>query len=734
LVLKSTSVMCCRGNKLRRTTKSITYMNRAFSVLAIAYSSAQAFQTIISRCDLNDLRYPTHLVTADNQLNLERRNVQIGLVRPGENDNLQDDEIPKTESSVSILIQKAERLIKERNLDDAFSTLSDIYALNPGAKGLQILFETCIRLKIELLEEEITKDHDKSAGNRKRLALAQERMGLAAILIDRENYDEASYQLRSLVSISDPIKDGEGQILFDKAASMLYRTNAASCDWEQAQNDSQQLVSLVRQAKISAGKSRVPPIHPFEALKWPCLSLEDATFVAQKFSERAESFVVKNHYKATSSMLKQGKRIKLGYLSPDFTGTHPLAFLMQNVFANHNKTEFEVCIYSLSEHDGSREVDKIKESAEKWVEIPSAMNATKVASLIQKDELDIIVDLCGHSGTSLVMEALAHRIAPVQISYMGFPGSSGAKYIDYLICDDVVVPHKNLQIRRHYTEDLILMPHCYFVNSHKFIGESITFYKRNTADFKEARAKHSLPPSSFVFCCHSRPDKIDPCTFKSWMSVLQQLCQVSDDDIGSSSVETQPTAVIWLLKSGEVMERNLRKIAQVQYKLDPKCLVFAEIAPRNEHLQRLSLADLFLDTPAYNAHTVGCDSLYAGVPMVSLLCDYVANPQEITFHELVTTDKLPSRVGASLLLAAGLEDLIAHKMEDYENIMMKCVLEKSYYENLRKKLEESKTSCPLFDTNRWVRNLETALKSVVSPINRTNKRDIIVQDGRTMLA
>jgi predicted O-linked N-acetylglucosamine transferase (SPINDLY family) len=754
--------------------------------------------------------------------------------RSNNNQNKSDGDGDSLES----LFQRADQMIKDRKLDDAFSALADIYAADPNATGLSRRFESLLRLKVDLLSDEyeaalalastsisvtVADDDYTTIRNNKddvvnmnklRFALCQERMGMGALLIDRESYEDASVQLRSVVSdlsascgsnSSDTLtneNEGAEYEMFEKAACMLYRTQAASCNWTDAQRDSEQLASFLRRAKEndakdnsnrnsnsssddgSASHKSVPPIHPFEALKWPCVSLESATFVAHKYSNRAASLVATQNKAGTAAAPDcakankkiDGNKIRLGYISPDFTGTHPLAFLMQHMFRMHNSEEFEVFIYSLAKPDGSPEVQAIQKSvaATNWVELASyGNNATAMAKRIQQDNLDTMVDLCGHSGTSTIMELMAHRVAPAQISYMGFPGSTGASYIDYLVCDETVVPSattsttsedKLLFRRQHYTETLILMPHCYFVNSHKTLYSNSNNNNSNDnsisipryaagADSKlrrSERRKYGLPASSFVFCCHSRPDKINPITFRSWMTAMQRL-RLASSSGGSNEAASapgddnaeDPSAVLWLLRSGSEMEHNLRTIAQNEYGLDPsRCLVFCDVAPRDEHVQRLALADVFLDTPAYNAHTVGCDCLWAGVPMISLLLPPQAEEDDNTNTSIssstctgtLRTDKLPSRVGASLLKACGLEDMIASSMQEYENLMWKCATDQTWFRNkVRVKLDSSALDeSPLFDTARWVKNLETGLKVVASRTSRGKRDgeggDIIVPD------
>jgi protein O-GlcNAc transferase len=607
----------------------------------------------------------------------------------------------KSEDEAAVYWMERAQVSLENDKDpiDAFAALAKVYAIDPTTKGLQRAFENCFRKSIQWLEEDKNKDPTII------LQIAQERMGLAALLIDQERYDDAGIELRIVVSSLEPLSSKEAyQPLYEKASSMLYRTHAASCSWHDRFQDDNTLLSILKQYQYKQQQQDLlPPLHPFEALKWPCISLEDATYIAQQYSIRAEmeasniQFSVTDPNRPMREKKKDKMRIKIGYISPDFTATHPLAFLMQHVFQYHNRTQFEVHVYSLvQQYDDkanldSPEINAIRQGSDSYVELKYSASSfeylTEIISRVQQDELDIVIDLCGYTGTSILATIMASRKlgAPIQISYMGFPGSSGSKYIDYLVVDEVAVPSS---LRTHYTEKLIVMPHSYFVNSHK------TAVSPSTQSI-HLREQYGLPRDAFVFCCHSRADKIDPIIFSSWVFVLSQLNHLK-----------KKKAVLWLLKSGQEMESNLRLFAERNHVPQDR-LIFCNITSREEHIQRLQLADVFLDTPAYNAHTVGCDCLYAGVPMISLLID----DEGSSTSTAIATDKMPSRVGASLLRATGkgMEEFVVPTLDAYEKLMIRCVTDPTWFGTVRQRLRASIPFCPLFDTQRWVRNFERGL-------------------------
>jgi protein O-GlcNAc transferase len=566
--------------------------------------------------------------------------------------------------------------------------------------------------------------------------------------------------------------------MMDKATSMLFRTRAAICDWRNYTKASYDLVQSTRQT-LAANNcdpfgTTTPAVHPFEALTWPCLSIDDATRIAHTYSKRAtiESqeqqeqqqrhqsdystnwsdidsrlsrtefpFVTVNKDDVDNNGGERDdeKVIKLGYISPDFTSKHPLAFLMQDVFRLHDTESFQLHIYSLGEEsDDSSEVSKIYSSTtstddnNRWTVLKGSINA--MSQTIQNDKLDILIDLCGYTGTSLVANIMSMKVAPIQIAYMGYPASTAAQYIDYMIADEIVIPS---ELRQYYTESILYMPHCYFVNSHKFLPNMMAATTTSdeevsnnespsTAAAAIPRSTYNLPSSpAFVFCCHSRPDKIDPETFSTWIRALKRTREYGKQH---SRID-MANACLWLLKSDQIMEDNLRSVISkgfdgyVEEDLQ-ESLIFSDKVPRDEHLHRLSLADVFLDTPSYNAHTVGCDCLSAGVPMISLLQKHShTRDDDSSFQEQhggqYFTDKLSSRVGASLLKNVGGQlgsKLVASTMDEYEECMVQCAINDNNWFSpaMERHLLDTRTTSPLFDTERWVKNLEIGLKRMNS--------------------
>ena len=707
------------------------------------------------------------------------------------------------------LLDKAQQHLREKDADQAFATLAQAYGIDPTSTTIASLFESCLSLKVELAEEVYStwKNDAGNAPSEKELTnLFQDRMGLSSLFIDKEHYDEAGIQLRKAIEeaqhwltctlqLSDtpsttPVQldltntqFAHWQPSLDRAQYLLYRTNAACCQWDTYFQDGHQLSqSLSHNLSPSGHVQRI--LHPFDALKFPCISLELASKIAQSYAARAleshglvdvEESNAKQHRLRRSTVTvnrkelpKQQQKIRIAYISPDFTSRHPLAFLMQHVFRYHDKSKFSVNIYSLSSKvDDGPEVQAIQESCDQFTYLSPEMSPIELYQRMVQDELDIIVDLCGYAGTSIIAEIMASRYLlqqvddnyssaggngadgstcrlPIHVSYMGFPGSIGSSQIwDYSIFDQVVIPPGDeYGIRKHYNEALVYMPHCYFVNSHKTVlgTEEDGTILASEEERIQLRSKYGIHPTAFVYCCHSRPDKIDPSTFRSWIRALSiarsEYFAKHSDERDLSSLESG-APILWLLRSGLEMEQNLRQLVRKEFgERMEDALLFADVSGRNEHLRRLGCADVFLDTPAYNAHTLGCDALYIGLPMISLLRDGYRDSSDIQPNSIcddqstIATDKLASRVGASLLRAAEIEDLVFPNMSEYEDAMVKCATDNEWFKSIRNRLRSSVRISTLFDTKRWVQNLEASFITMKT-INEDQENkfpDIVVSD------
>jgi predicted O-linked N-acetylglucosamine transferase (SPINDLY family) len=350
-------------------------------------------------------------------------------------------------------------------------------------------------------------------------------------------------------------------------------------------------------------------------------------------------------------------RIRIAYLSADFR-QHATTDLIAGLIERHDRTRFEVGAISFSRNDGSAMRARLIEAFD-WFEDVRLKSDADVAQWLNDREIDIAVDLKGHTQESRP-GILAHRPCPVQAGYLGYPGTIGAPWLDYILADTRVLPFDR---QAFYSEKIVHLPHCYQVNDDsRAIGTT------------PARSEAGLPAHGFVFCCFNAGWKLTPAMFDIWMRLLQAV----------------PESLLWLLDDNATAKRNLALRAR-ERGIDPVRLVFAPKIASAAHLARHRLADLFLDTLPYNAHTTASDALWAGLPVVTCLG-----------HEF------DGRVAASLLETIGLPELVTHTLEEYEALALALARDPARLGNLRARLQENRLASPLYDTDRFARSLEAA--------------------------
>lgn len=351
-------------------------------------------------------------------------------------------------------------------------------------------------------------------------------------------------------------------------------------------------------------------------------------------------------------------RLRLGYFSADFHN-HATMSLLAGMFEQHDRERFEVHAFSYGPHAADEGRQRLLGAVEHFHDV-RALSDEQIAASARDNALDIAIDLKGYTSGGRP-EIFAYRAAPVQMLYMGFPGPAGQPFIDHVIADRVVVPEEN---RRFFTEQVIYLPDSYFVNDDQ----------RAISDAPQSREAQGLPAAGFVFCCFNQAYKISPAEFDIWMRLLTKV----------------EGSVLWLLKDNHWAEANLRKEAAVRG-VDPERLIFAERVPETEHLARHRCADLFLDTFNYNAHTTACDALWTGLPVVTKLGKSFA-----------------ARVGGSLLYAINLPELVTTTPEDYEQLALGLATDPDKLAEIKAKLADNRLTTPLFDTERFTRNIEQA--------------------------
>lgn len=350
-------------------------------------------------------------------------------------------------------------------------------------------------------------------------------------------------------------------------------------------------------------------------------------------------------------------RIRIGYLCSEFRN-HPTLYLTAELWEAHRTDDFEIFAFDSGGGDGSRLRARFDAAVKNCTDIRGLSDHT-AATAIRARDIDILVDLNGYSD-KLRPGIFAYRPARIQAHYLAYPGTLGASYIDYLLADRVVIPPGH---EIFYDEKIVWLPDTY----------QITDRKREAA-ITPRRSEAGLPEGAFVFCNFNQLFKLTPDTFSAWMRILKQV----------------PGSILWLLKPSPLGAENLRREAAARG-VNPARLVFAERLPFDQHLGRLSLADLSLDGLPYGAHTTASDALWAGVPLITKLGSSFAG-----------------RVAASLLHAIGLPELITEGQVDFETLAIELASRPSYLATIRQKLVVNRSTTPLFDTGARVRQLEAA--------------------------
>lgn len=444
-----------------------------------------------------------------------------------------------------------------------------------------------------------------------------------------------------------------------EALGLLCDMMEVVCDWRGLD----ELIARQERAtarQIAAGKRTA--LTSFRALALPMTEAEQLAVAESWASETDQRMAPYRARLGFTYDRAPHQRLRIGYISQDFRN-QAMGHLTRSMYGMHDRREFEIFAYSVRAHDGSRYRRDIEASSEHFLDV-AGWPATEIARRIHADQIDILMDMMGYTeGNRMVVMAL--RPAPIQVGYLRFPGSSGATFLDYMISDPVVTPPSSFPF---YTEKLVRLPHCYQVNDHE----------QRSPDIPVSRAEEGLPENAFVYCCFNNSYKIEPSMFDVWMRVLQAV----------------PDSALWLLRIHEEMETNLKREA-ADRGVDAGRLVFSRKTGKLKHLARHRLADLFLDTRYYTAHTTASDALVAGIPIITCPGDTFA-----------------SRVTASMLKAIGLDELIYPTLDAYEIAAIEFGRDRARTAALKAKVDANRPVYPLFDTARWVRNIERAYRMI----------------------
>ena len=470
-------------------------------------------------------------------------------------------------------------------------------------------------------------------------------------ILFKKNYMEAFINLGD--ALKDIGKNTEAILVYDKVLEIQPANEKVIahrnfllrliCEWEKIEKDT---------AKISKLGIHEGDVGPFTVMtledsperhKLRAVAHTEKKFPRRKLQEYNHPKAKKNH-------------IRIGYMSSDFK-THPVAFLIAKIIENHNKKQFKVYGYSI----GPVVIDEMNIRLQKAFDVYKEIGHEtdeQIATTIQKDNIDILIDLNGHTRDRRT-GVLCLRPASIQINYLGFPGTMGADYIDYIIADKILIPDK---FENFYSENIIRLPHSYMPTDNT----------RIISNKPISRKEQGLPEDGIVFCCFNNSYKISSIEFDIWMLIVGRI----------------DNSVLWLNIKNKLVRENICRAAQIRG-IDPSRIIFANSLPMEEHLARYALADIFLDTFNFNAHTTASEALWAGLPVVTKLGKSFA-----------------ARVAGSLLSAVGLDELITHTELEYEELILELALNPKKLKKIKHKLNKNKITEPLFDTELYISHIE----------------------------
>ena len=508
--------------------------------------------------------------------------------------------------------------------------------------------ELCLRKAIELNPNNVYANFDlgeilKDLGKLKEAALSTSK----AIKLNSD-FPEALYLLGSI--FEDLGKFYEAIELYQRAIflkddftvakSQLIKCKGDICDWSNLESEKKWLENIGLKG---------PSINPLGILYYqddPIKQLQRSkNFFEKKFSRK--SIVISP---------KKKKKIKIGYFSSDFRA-HPVMYLFASILMLHDKSKFEIYLYSfVPKEDEYTEIAKTSGCVFKDIK---NLTDVEVVQLVRKDNIDIAIDLMGYTKNHR-MNIFSYRVAPLQIGYLGYPGTTGSKNIDYIIADNILIPKEN---EKFYTERIIRMPNCFQCNDNK----------REISKKIISRSQFNLPEKGFVFTCFCANKKITINEFDVWMRLLKNI----------------KGSVLWLYKSNKYSAENLIKEA-IKRNVDPKSIIFATKLPLlKDHLARYALGDLGLDTFNYNGHATTSDALWAGLPVLTKL-----------------GKSYSARVSASLLNTIGLKDLITYSIKEYEEKALYLAGNPDKLKILKSKLAKSIKTSSLYDSGLFTKQLE----------------------------
>ena len=586
-------------------------------------------QEALESCDRALALKPDYAEALNN-----RGNVLLELKRPGEALASYERALGIKPGYAEALYNRGNALLELKRAGEALASYERALAIKPDyAEALYNRGNVLLQLN---RPQEALASYDRALATKPDFAEALNNRGDA--LLDLGRHEELIENYKTLLSVKPD---------YDYARGGLLRAQMQCCEWAEYGESAAQTSEDIRAGKRADTPFNFLAVSESAADQLKC----SQTFVADKYPAAAQPVWRGERYRHD--------KIRVAYLSADLRD-HAVAHLIAGLFEAHDRTRFDIAAISFGPDPNDEMRARLRAAFNRFIDVREKSDQD-IALLLRELEIDIAVDLQGftkHCRPGIV----AHRAAPVQVNYLGYPGTMGAPYIDYILGDRCVIP---LEHHPSYAEKVVYLPDCYQVNDSK----------RRIAARTPTRAELGLPEEGFVFCSFNNTYKFTPAMFDVWMRLLRHV----------------EGSVLWLQEVNATAAKNLRREA-IERGIDANRLVFAPRVPRLEdHLARYRLADLFLDTLPFTAQATASDALWAGLPVLTRLGGAFAG-----------------RVAASLLNAVGLPELIAGSREDYEALALKLAFNRELLADIKARLAQNRATYPLFNTDRFRRHIEAA--------------------------
>lgn len=557
---------------------------------------------------------------------------------------LQQDALASYERALEIKPDNIEALTNRGNVlrtlkrtDEALSSYERVLTLNAGY--VQAWYNRGVALQDLMRFDEAFTSYDRALEIRP--AHAEALNNRADVLQALKRHEEACAGYERLLKIAPD---------FPYAAGKQLHSQLHSCDWHGHAQATEHITQAIRRGELIDTPSYFLAVSGSAAAQFQC----SRAYITSRHPAHPKPLWAGEHY--------SHQRIRLAYLSADFH-EHATAYLMAELFEQHDKSRFDVIAISFGPNAPSSMRERLERSFTQFIDVRSKSDLD-VAVMLRALEIDIAVDLKGFTQGSRT-GIFAHRAAPIQVNYLGYPGTMGADYMDYILADSHVIPSGQ---DAFYAEKVVRLPHSYQVNDSQ----------RTIAPDNPSRASVGLPDSGFVFCSFNNNYKITPGIFSIWMRLLLKV----------------QGSVLWLLEDNPAASRHLKQEAELHGVASTR-LVFAPRMPLDAHLARHRLADLFLDTLPINAHTTASDALWAGLPVLTCVGEAFA-----------------SRVASSLLHAVGLPEMVSQDLGAYEYLALKLAHTPDLLANIKVRLAQNRLTHPLFDTYRFRQHIESAYSAM----------------------